>query len=125
MIVRGAIGQGLLKIARWRWSRVFLGWVMSHISFVIPVERLVETESLMAFYHPRPSYNVHILIVPKRPFHSLVDVPLDADDFLRDVLATVQVLVRRHSLEEKGYRLIVNGGDYQDVPHLHFHLVAD
>ena len=123
--MRGAIGQGLLKVARWRWSRVFLGWVMSHISFVIPVERLVETESLMAFYHPHPSYNMHILIVPKRPFRSLVDVPLDADDFLRDVLATVQVLVQRHSLEEKGYRLIVNGGDYQDVPHLHFHLVAD
>ena len=28
-------------------------------------------------------------------------------------------------MEAGGYRLLVNGGAYQDVPHLHFHLVAD
>jgi diadenosine tetraphosphate (Ap4A) HIT family hydrolase len=25
----------------------------------------------------------------------------------------------------QAYRLIVNGGEYQDFPHLHFHLVSD
>ena len=28
-------------------------------------------------------------------------------------------------LAESGYRLIVNGGKYQDFPYLHFHLVSD
>lgn len=39
--------------------------------------------------------------------------------------STVQLLVHRYDLEEKGYRLIVNGGQYQEVPHLHFHLISD
>jgi histidine triad (HIT) family protein len=120
-----AVSQGLLRLARSRWSRIFLGWVMSHMSFAIPLERLRDTETLMAFHHPHPSHAVHILLVPKRPFSSLMDVPLEASDFLRDLLETVQILIRQYGLEEKGYRLVVNGGDYQEVPHLHFHLVAD
>jgi diadenosine tetraphosphate (Ap4A) HIT family hydrolase len=28
-------------------------------------------------------------------------------------------------LEQTGYRLIANGGAFQDVPHLHFHLIAE
>jgi hypothetical protein len=28
-------------------------------------------------------------------------------------------------LAEGGYRLIVNGGKYQDFPYLHFHLISD
>jgi len=95
------------------------------MSFVIPVKRLRETETLLAFHHPRPSYPVHILLVPKRPFSTLLDVPPDAADFLRDLLETAQDLVREFNLEQSGYRLITNGGAYQDVPHLHFHLVAD
>jgi diadenosine tetraphosphate (Ap4A) HIT family hydrolase len=29
------------------------------------------------------------------------------------------------NLESKGYRLIVNGGNAQEVDHLHFHLISD
>jgi histidine triad (HIT) family protein len=95
------------------------------MSFALPVERLRETETLLAFHHPRPSHAVHILVVPKEPYGSLLDVPPEADRFLTDLLETVQLLVRQHGLEDRGYRLIVNGGDYQEVPLLHVHLVAD
>ena len=29
------------------------------------------------------------------------------------------------TIPKKGYRLIVNGGEYQDFPHLHFHLISE
>ena len=61
----------------------------------------------------------------ERPFSSLLDVPPDDPDFLRDLFETVQSLVREFNLEQSGYRLITNGGAYQYVPHLHFHLVSD
>lgn len=95
------------------------------MSFVIPVKRLRETKTLLAFHHPQPSYPLHILLVPKRPFSTLLDLPLEATDFMADFFATVQSLVREFDLEQSGYRLITNGGVYQDVPHLHFHLVSD
>ncbi len=115
----------LLRLARTRIACCAVGWMFTHMSFAIPIKRLQETNTLIAFHHPQPSHAFHVLIVPKRPFSNLLDVPPDATDFLQDLLATVQSLVREHRLESSGYRLITNGGAYQDVPHLHFHLIAD
>jgi histidine triad (HIT) family protein len=101
-----------------------IGWVLAHMSFAIPVQRLRETETLLAFYHPSPSYPVHILIVPKRAAASLLDLGPQDGAFLSDLVAVTQSLVRELGLEEKGYRLIANGGANQDVQLLHFHLIA-
>ena len=115
----------LLRLARSSPGRLFVRWVFTTMSFAIPAKRLRETGALMAFHHPQPGHPVHILLVSKRPFSTLLDVPPDDADFLHDLFETVQSLVREFGLERGGYRLITNGGAYQDVPHLHFHLVAD
>ncbi len=94
------------------------------MSFIIPVNRLRETDTLLAFYHPKPTYPLHILIVPKRQIPSLIALtPADAD-FLVDLSLTVQSLVQELNLGEGGYSLISNGGRYQDVPQLHYHLIS-
>ena len=107
------------------WAGRWLGWVFAHMSFAIPVRRLRETATLLAFPHPRPAYPLHILIVPKRAAASLLDLgPQDAA-FLADLVSVAQDLVREYGLEQSGYRLIANGGANQDVAQLHFHLVSD
>lgn len=93
------------------------------MSFVIPVYRLRETETLMAFHHPKPSYSFHVLLVPKKSVASLKDFDSKDTTFLSDLYSTVQSLVDEFHLA--AYRLIVNGGEYQDFPQLHFHLVSD
>jgi len=92
------------------------------MSFVIPVQRLRETETLVAFQHPKPAYKFHILIVPKKALMTLMELDLNDSTFLTDLYAAVQSLVNEYHLT--AYRLIVNGGDYQDFPQLHFHLVS-
>jgi histidine triad (HIT) family protein len=101
-----------------------VGWVFQYMSFSIPVSRLYETPALVAFYHPHPAYPVHILIVPKRAYATLMDVPLEDQVFLTDLIQTVQRLVKQLELEAQGYRLITNGGRFQDFPQLHFHLIS-
>jgi histidine triad (HIT) family protein len=114
----------LFRLAR-RWPFGQLArWGFAHMSFALPVQRLRETDTLLAFHHPHPSYAVHNLLVPKRPFASLLDVPPEAASMLVDWLGVAQSLVREFGLEEKGYRLIVNGGAFQEIPQLHFHLVS-
>lgn len=44
--------------------------------------------------------------------------------FLVDLIKTVKDLVNDLGLERDGYRLIVNGGKYQEFPWLHFHLIS-
>jgi diadenosine tetraphosphate (Ap4A) HIT family hydrolase len=45
------------------------------------------------------------------------------DPFLAELVATVQSLMEEYHLD--GYRVIVNAGDYQEFPHLHFHLISE
>jgi len=100
-----------------------IGWIFTYMSFLIPVKRLRETSSLLAFHHPSPNYKFHVLIIPKRQIDSLSNLDPHDTTFLTDLYSTAQSLVDEFQL--KAYRLIVNGGEYQDFPHLHFHLISD
>jgi len=115
----------MFRLARSPAAGLFIGWVFAHMSFAIPVRRLRETDTLMAFEHPKPNYPLHILIVPKKAIASMMKISVDDAPFLADVFQTVQSLVVEYQLEERGYRLICNGGENQDVPQLHFHLVSE
>jgi histidine triad (HIT) family protein len=112
-----------MKLSRSRFARAFIGWMFAHMSFAIPVKRLRETETLMAFYHPKPAYPFHVLLVPKKAVASLKELDLTDTTFLTDLYSTVQQLVKEFQLP--GYRLIVNGGEHQDFPQLHFHLISN
>lgn len=37
-----------------------------------PVTKLIETENILAFYYTRPTYPVHIVVIPKRHIDSLI-----------------------------------------------------
>jgi histidine triad (HIT) family protein len=100
-----------------------IGWMFAHMSFAIPVTRLRETETLLAFYHPKPSYPFHVLLVPKKTVPSLKEFDSADTAFLSDLYFTVQNIVKEYKLP--AYRLILNGGEYQDFPQLHFHLISD
>jgi len=95
------------------------------MSFIIPVEKLRETPSMVAFFHPSPNYPFHVLLVPKRSYRSLMDLPSQDEDFIHDLFEQTQSLVREFGLEKTGYRLIANGGTYQEAPILHFHLISE
>lgn len=90
----------------------------------MPGERLRETSKWFSIPHPLPAYPVHFLILPKNPWHNLLDIPVNQPGLLTEALDIAQSLVREYSLEDEGYRLIVNGGKYQSFPHLHIHLVS-
>lgn len=111
-----------LRLARTRPGRKLAGWIFAHMSFAIPVEHLRETETLLAFHHPKPAYALHIVLVPKLAVASLMELD-PSSAFLSDLVTTVQSFVSE--LQLPAYRLVVNGGEYQDFPHLHFHLVSD
>ena len=115
----------LFRLARRPAVGRVIGWVFAKMSSLLPVERLVDTEELVDFWHPQPAYATHILIVPKRAYPSLTAVPAGEGAFWGALMETVQRLVRELGLDEGGYRLIANGGAFQEVGQLHFHLVSD
>ena len=114
----------LFRFTRTWLGSLLVGWLFAYFNFAIPVKRILETDALLAFHHPQPSYPLHILLVPKRKYKAIIDIPTEDIEFMQDLFKAVKELVNIYKLEKSGYRLITNGGSAQDVPHLHFHLIG-
>lgn len=115
----------LYRLARTPAGRFLVRLLFTRMTFTLPVSRLRETDTLLAFWHPKPTYKFHVLLTPKRPAATLTQLDPTDSDFLTDLMSVVQSLVKEYKLEEGGYRLMVNGGEYQDFSHLHCHLISD
>jgi histidine triad (HIT) family protein len=122
---RTAVSRLLFAVARSRAGGIAAGWGFAHMAGCLPINRLYETASVVAFYHPKPSYRVHILIVPKRSIADICAVTGSEMRIIADVVAAAQTIVKQLGLDADGYRLLTNGGKYQDIRQLHFHLISE
>lgn len=89
----------------------------------LPVNYLRKTKNLLAFRHPNPSHPFHVVILPREEAKSLEELDPGNTTFFSDLISSVQSLVKEYNLP--AYRLVVNGGAYQEFPYLHFHLISD
>ncbi|HRF49365.1 MAG TPA: HIT domain-containing protein [Anaerolineales bacterium] len=113
----------ILRLARWRVVGGLIGWLFARHSRWLPLRRLSETATEIAFWHPRPSYPVHILIVPKQAVRALADLAPGEPNPAGGLVSTAAEIAR--SLGLSRYRLVLNGGAFQDVPQLHVHLIVE
>ena len=112
----------LFRLANTSAGRFLTGWIIAHMSFAIPARRLRETGTLLVFNDPQPEHPFHVIILTKKDIRSFAELA-PADPFLAELVTVVQSLVVEYHLP--AYRLVVNGGEYQEFPHLHFHLISD
>lgn len=89
-----------------------------------PVKIAKETDRVLAFYHTRPSYPVHIVVTPKRHIPSLIALEDGDSDLLLEMLGVVREIAADIVGEHGACRVITNLGRYQDSKHLHWHLVC-
>lgn len=88
----------------------------------IEVEKIKETENVLAFYHTKPNWTIHIVIIPKH--HITQFIELENMDLIKEIFQVAQDIIKEKVLAETNYKIITNGGDFQDSQHLHFHLVS-
>tara|TARA_B100000575_G_scaffold146847_1_gene117205 strand:+ start:320 stop:670 length:351 start_codon:yes stop_codon:yes gene_type:complete len=88
---------------------------------------ILENESAIAFDDISPQAPIHILIIPKGKYIKYDDFLNKASkDEIHNFFMLINQLVKDYNLENTGYRLTTNAGKNanQEVPHLHFHLLA-
>ena len=94
----------------------------------IPSKKAYEDDKLLAFYDIEPQAPVHILIVPKKHYTSILDIGQAEGDccLIAHMFEVANKLARENGLEERGFRLVINTGKEggQSVAHLHLHLLG-
>ena len=93
----------------------------------IPCDRILDTEHALAFNDIAPQAPVHVLVVPKGRYVSMVDFATSATaQEQAGLFQALAAVVQKLGLAEDGYRLIANNGlaAHQEVPHLHWHILA-
>ena len=119
------IRRWLFRLARSRFATYFIGNAFAYLTPLMPLNKLYENEQVIAFRHPVPFWQTHSLVVPKKQIPSFLDLSLSQTENQKLAVAifqAVQIIAAQMDLTE--YSVLVNGGNYQDVPQLHFHVAA-
>jgi len=88
----------------------------------IPKDFTYEDKDIMVFPDIKPVRPVHLLIIPKSHIKELhvMDNPV----LFEKIGSVTQRMILKMQLENKGYRVVINGGGAQLVDHLHVHLMG-
>lgn len=81
----------------------------------------LENDDVIAFKSIAPIAQTHLLIVPKKHYKAVIDI--DDPKIMFAMKEAVSSLVATLNLSG-GYKLVFNGGRYQEVPHVHWHLLS-
>ncbi len=93
----------------------------------IPSELVYENEHVVGFKDINPEAPIHLLIVPKKHISSTMDITdNDKNIIIPEIFAGIQQLAKEFNIEQDGFRVVNNCGNYggQTVGHLHFHLLG-
>jgi len=118
------VSKLLFRLSRNRYLDRVVCFGFANLSALLPVQRVCETEDVIAFHHPRPSWKRHILFVPKVAIPSLRDVKGTHVPVVRQLIVLALGVASREHFKRDGYAILANGGAYQDGGQLHVHLVS-
>ncbi|MBB6453138.1 histidine triad (HIT) family protein [Salirhabdus euzebyi] len=88
------------------------------------VEKVLETENVLAYYHTKPFYPVHIVAIPKRHIPSLLSLEETDNELLVELFSVIKQVAAQVTEEHGACRVLTNLGNYQDSKHLHFHIAS-
>lgn len=82
-----------------------------------------ESPNVVAFKSIEPVAEHHILIIPKTHIESFLSLEKDHSEIFMEMAQVAQKVIDDKKIAD-GYKLIFNGGKYQSVKHMHWHLLG-
>jgi histidine triad (HIT) family protein len=94
------------------------------LSGKLEIQKVWEDERVLAFHHPRPQAEIHVVVIPKRHVPSLLD-PLALDGaLLCSMMLAIQNVARELGLDQAGFYVRANAAAPGVTPHMHWHILG-
>lgn len=92
------------------------------LSGKITVDVVWEDDRVMAFHHPKPTADIHLVVIPKKHIPSLLDPKASDGDLLLSLVAAIQESARHLGLDKIGFYVRTNVAGKGVTPHMHWHI---
>lgn len=90
----------------------------------VQVEKVWEDDRVLAFHHPRPTAQIHVVVIPKNHVPSLLD-PMALDGtLLSSMVLAIQNAARELGLDQTGFSVRANTAAPDVTPHMHWHIIG-
>ncbi|MCS7215345.1 MAG: histidine triad nucleotide-binding protein [Thermodesulfovibrio sp.] len=87
---------------------------------------IYEDDTVLAFEDIAPQAPVHILVIPKKHYSTLLDMDQKDKELIGHIFMVIKNIVKQKNVQQSGFRVVMNcnsqGG--QTVFHIHFHILA-
>jgi histidine triad (HIT) family protein len=88
----------------------------------VPADFVLDDDEFVAFLDARPVFKGHVLVMPRRHYVTLADLPVPAVGPLFERVRLISAAVPA-ALGAQGTFVALNNTVSQSVPHLHVHVV--
>lgn len=92
----------------------------------IPCSKVYEDDKVLAFNDINPVAPYHILVIPKKHYDSIMDIPEKEMEIIAHIHNVINKIANEEGFDKKGFRIINNCGEDggQEVKHIHYHILA-
>jgi len=90
----------------------------------LEVRKVYEDERVLAFHHPRPVAEVHVVVIPKDHVPSIIDPKAIDGRLLESMIRAVQAAARSLGLDTRGFYVRANAAAPGVTPHMHWHVMG-
>jgi histidine triad (HIT) family protein len=100
------------------------------LSGKLAVQKVFEDDRVLAFHHPRPAREVHVVVIPKAHIPSLLDERALDGELLSSMVRAIQHAARKLGLDvpdadrPRGFYVRANAAAPGITPHMHWHILA-
>ena len=91
---------------------------------LLPIKKIKINNKVIAFWHPKPFWQEHIVLVPRKPIKSLTSISEDDLKYIAEIYKVIQEIVIELKWDKSGYSVLINGGNRQEINQIHFHLFS-
>ncbi|MDD4333510.1 MAG: HIT domain-containing protein [Patescibacteria group bacterium] len=88
------------------------------------VEKIYESKTVLAFYHPQPQHEKHVVILSKKHINDLIGVAGEDEIIVWDMIKVAKYIAKTLDLENTGVRFYTDMGKTQECPWLYFYLIS-
>lgn len=90
----------------------------------LEVDRVWEDDRVLAFCHPKPLSEIHVVVIPKKHITSILEPEAMNGELLSSMVEAIQQVARVKSLDTQGFYVRSNAATDGVTPHMHWHIIG-